>query len=163
MKPMQLHKKLIAILMALLVMGAGTGITAFAASAGPVAYEPTQAHYFWWFGDQTWTPGHYPEFQLAPMGDQAVVGYTRIGDEVVFDFTGFWYPDPQTGYYGYFAELNINGENVLIIDDPVTGASHTEPIEVAAQSFIVFDSVDVLIVEGERHIPLNNVWLEVDY
>jgi hypothetical protein len=158
---LEMLKKAIAVLLAVMMIGAGAGVTVFAATGNSATYEPTQAHYFWWFGDPTFTPGHYPEFQLTPMGDEAVVGYTRDGDYVTFDFEGFWYPDPQ-GSFGYFDEMIIDGVNVLSPPDPVTGAAQIVDIEVSPQGFIVFDSVTVLI-GGRVHIPLSNVYLEVDY
>jgi hypothetical protein len=142
-------------------------VTAFA--SGPLDPDFTQDNYLYWFGDPNVPSTNYPSFQPAPMGDDAIIGYDRDGDEVEFYFQNI----TVDNYRGY-----IDG---IYVDYSATNSYEpNDPQDPLAGGYAIFESPEVdpdgyngnlihvttltiaLLDAPFDHIELHNVWLAVD-
>jgi hypothetical protein len=133
---------------------------AMSASATPtVGGTPAQTHYFWWFGDPSIPATNYPSFQPTPMGDDAVVGYVydeRTGD-LIISFDEMTYD----GVQGWFSYISALGAGWTF--DPSTHAG-TLTFDNPPASPIMIQLSDVVVtLQTDVHIPVGDVWFELDY
>jgi hypothetical protein len=155
---MSTRSRILAVALAVVMAASLFAVSAYASSAVGVA-PPDQAHYFWWFGEPGTT--NYPSFQVAPMGDDTVVGYTysRTGT-LTINFA----PMTYMGIVGWFDYMDISA---------YTGATYTLypdhtstliiPNAPADPTMISIKSATIYLERPDQHIPLDDLWFEVDF
>ncbi|MDR1589008.1 MAG: hypothetical protein LBS51_02320 [Oscillospiraceae bacterium] len=158
------NKRVLAL--ALAVVMAAALIAMPAGASGPLDPDYTQETYLWWFGDPVYTPGHYPEFQQAPMGDTAIIGY----DVLDVDTTRFYFRVAFiSGYDGYIDSIMIDGEDYYVAygPDPYDGgyADLPTPYDSVNPGYMLqIDTLGIALIDAPMpHIDLHNIWLEVDF
>jgi hypothetical protein len=158
LKSKSVSKKFLALALAVVMAVSLFAVSAYAAS--PVGGTPAQEHYFWWFGDSVYTPGHYPEFQPTPMGDDAVDFYVYDSGQFGILFKVMTYEDIP----GWFSNIEADGADWVYDDSTHIGALIFENAP-TAPTMIQLYNVEITLSTGTHPtvIGLDNVWFEVDY
>jgi hypothetical protein len=128
---------------------------ATASAAAPPTGTPSQDHYFWWFGEAGVTT--YPAFQLAPMGDDAVIAY-GITSTGAFSIT--FGPMTYGGIQGWFEDISVPDTDWELDPASHIGTLTYETVP-TAPTMLNFPKADIYLVVG-KHIPLDNLWFEID-
>jgi hypothetical protein len=151
-----MNKKALAIVLAVVMAVSLFAVSAYAESS--VGGTPNQQYYFWWFGNASTTPP-YPAFQPTPMGDDAVRGYAY--DAVTGELTIVFVQMTYRGTIGWFSSINA-ADAVWSFNDVTKIGTLTFAHPPAAPTMIPLTNV-VVELETGAHIPLDNVWFELDY
>jgi predicted dehydrogenase len=139
-------KKILALVLALAMAFSVMAVSAYA--AGNIGGTPAQDHYFWWFNPST------HDFEPAPMGDDAVKGYVYDGTDLVITFGEMEYHG-VTGWFSY-----IDADNGVWEIDGTKGTLTVA--DAVGPTLIHITEADIELATG-THIPLSNLYFEVDY
>ncbi|MDR2420766.1 MAG: hypothetical protein LBD49_01495, partial [Oscillospiraceae bacterium] len=151
MKKIVMNKKALAIVLAVVM-----AVSLFAVSvnaSGPANPDYEQDVYLWWFG----RPGSTPEFQQAPMGDDAIIGYDMLSAST----TRFYFEVITVGTTpGYISSIIVNGRECFVPydpDDPYAGgyADLPTPYNGAYPGYMLqIDYLGITLIGSEHPVDL---------